>query len=335
MTKYLFLFLFFIALTISAQSSKEKGLNSINKESAKAHIGFLASDALEGREAGKHGSRIASEYIKAALQDMGINPLRESYFQPFEAYSKERQKRTRFYVHPDSIARYKNETAHRKLAMRNVLGCIEGKKKDEFVVIGAHFDHLGIDESLARDKIYNGADDNASGVSASLQIAKAFMISGQKPERTIIFAFWDGEELGLLGSEYFMLNFPNPSQIKGYLNFDMIGRNNNEAKPKHVVYFYTESHPAFGDWLKNDIKEYCLDLEPDYRPWDKPIGGSDNASFAKREIPIIWYHTDGHPDYHQPSDHMDKINWTKLVNITKAAYLNLWNLANLRIGANQ
>ena len=109
----------------------------------------------------------------------------------------------------------------------------------------------------------------------------------------------------------------------------MIGRNNTEAKPKHVVYFYTEAHPAFGEWLKNDVEKYGLQLEPNYRPWDRPIGGGDNGSFAKRDIPIIWYHTDGHPDYHQPSDHADRINYEKVVEITRAAYLNLWNMANL------
>ncbi len=111
----------------------------------------------------------------------------------------------------------------------------------------------------------------------------------------------------------------------------MIGRNNNEAKPTHVVYFYTEAHPAFGDWLKNDIKKYNLNLAPDYRPWDNPVGGSDNGSFAKIGIPIIWYHTDGHPDYHQPSDHADRINWDKVVNITKASFLNMWYMANEKV----
>ena len=262
---------------------------------------------------------------------MGLKPLNEdSYFQSFEAYSPERQKRVRFSVHPDSIQKYSQLPAHRKLELRNVLGYIEGKNKNEYVVMGAHYDHLGMDEVLDGDKIYNGADDNASGVSAVLQIAKAFLASGEKPERTIIFALWDGEELGLLGSEYFMQTCPFASDIKGYVNFDMIGRNNDEQKPKHVVYFYTEAHPQFGEWLKNDIETYKLGLEPNYRPWDKPIGGSDNASFAKRDVPVIWYHTDGHPDYHQPSDDADKINWDKLVEITKAAYLNLWNLANLK-----
>lgn len=331
MKKTIFPFLLFISISLFSQSTKEKGFATINKESAKAYIGFLASDALEGREAGRHGGRVAGEYVKSVLQDMGLKPLNEdSYFQPFEAYSPERQKRVRFSVHPDSIQKYSQLPAHRKLELRNVLGYIEGKNKNEYVVMGAHYDHLGLDEVLDGDKIYNGADDNASGVSAVLQIAKAFLASGEKPERTIIFALWDGEELGLLGSEYFMQTCPFASDIKGYVNFDMIGRNNDEQKPKYVVYFYTEAHPQFGEWLKSDIKTYDLGLEPNYRPWDKPIGGSDNASFAKRDVPVIWYHTDGHPDYHQPSDHADKINWDKLVEITKAAYLNLWNLANLK-----
>lgn len=331
MKKTIFPFLLFISISLFSQSTKEKGFATINKESAKAYIGFLASDAVEGREAGRHGGRVAGEYVKSVLQDMGLKPLNEdSYFQPFEAYSPERQKRVRFSVHPDSIQKYSQLPAHRKLELRNVLGYIEGKNKNEYVVMGAHYDHLGMDEVLDGDKIYNGADDNASGVSAVLQIAKAFLASGEKPERTIIFALWDGEELGLLGSEYFMQTCPFASDIKGYVNFDMIGRNNDEQKPKYVVYFYTEAHPQFGEWLKSDIKTYGLGLEPNYRAWDKPIGGSDNASFAKRDIPVIWYHTDGHPDYHQPSDHADKINWDKLVEITKAAYLNLWNLANLK-----
>ncbi|WP_029905533.1 M28 family metallopeptidase [Prevotella sp. 10(H)] len=330
MNKIILCLLLLIPVSSFAQNPKEKGLASINRQSAEAYIGLLANDALQGREAGKQGNCIAAEYIKAVLQDMGIKPLNNSsYFQPFEAYSRERQKRTRFSVHPDSIVKYKGEQAFRKLELRNVLGYIEGKRKHEYVIVGAHYDHLGMDESLAGDNIYNGADDNASGVSAVLQIAKAFIASDEKPERTVIFAFWDGEELGLLGSEYFVANCPFVSSIKGYLNFDMIGRNNNESNPEHVVYFYTESHSDFGRWLKDDITKYNLKLKPDYRPWDKPIGGSDNASFAKRDIPLIWYHTDGHPDYHQPSDHTERINWDKLIDITKASFLNMWNMANL------
>ena len=320
--------LLYLNVSAWAQTPKEEGLKVININSAKAYINFLSSDELEGREAGTRGGRIAAEYIVASLRDMGIEALGTDYYQPFEAYNRERSKRGRFQVHPDSIIKYKNYIHHQKLSMNNILAKIEGKRKDEYVIIGAHYDHLGIDPMLAGDKIYNGADDNASGVSAVLQIAKAFLASGVQPERTIIFALWDGEEKGLLGSKYFTQTFPHISNVKGYLNFDMIGRNSDEAKPAHVVYFYTEAHPAFGKWLKDDIKTYGLNLTPAYRPWDRPIGGSDNSSFAILDIPIIWYHTDAHPDYHMPSDHADSLNWDKVLNITKAAYLNMWNLAN-------
>ena len=287
---------------IYAQTAVDRGLNSINRVSAEAIVGFLADDELQGREAGTIYSRIAARYLAASLKEAGINPLYDdSYFQHFEACAKERQQKgARWQVHPDSISSLKNGT-YRVLRMANVLGIIPGEKTDEYVIVGAHFDHLGVDETLANDPIYNGADDNASGVSAVLQIARAFKASGKN---------------GFIG------------KVKGYLNFDMIGRNSKPECPNHVVYFYTASHPAFGKWLKDDIIRYGLHLEPDYRSWDRPVGGSDNASFAVLDIPIIWYHTDGHPDYHQPSDHADRLNWEKVVDITKASFLNMWNLAN-------
>lgn len=325
------LFLFFISLghALSAQAPVEKGLQSINKQAAEAYVGFLADDELEGREAGFRGSRIAREYIVSCLRLIGVPPLDDSYGQPFDAYRKERQKRARFEVHPDSVAALKKEV-HQRLSMCNVLAAIRGKNENEYVIVGAHYDHLGIDPALEGDKIYNGADDNASGVSAVLQIAKAFVVSGKQPERTVVFAFWDGEEKGLLGSEYFVRTCPFIENVKGYLNFDMIGRNSNEKEPAQFDYFYTESHPVFADWIKKDISRYKLDLVPVYHPWNRPVGGSDNASFAKRDIPVIWYHTNGHPDYHMPGDHAGKINWNKLVDITRASFLNLWNMANLK-----
>ena len=194
--------------------------------------------------------------------------------------------------------------------------------------MGAHYDHLGYDPMLDGDKIYNGADDNASGVSAVLQIARAFLATGEQPERTVIFAFWDGEEKGLLGSKYFAQVYPDIKKVKGYLNFDMIGRNMDESRPKHVAFMYTEATPAFGEWLKKDVKQYNLQLEPDYRPWDNPVGGSDNATFARLQIPIMWYHTNGHPDYHMPGDEAYKINWEKVVEISKASFLGAWKMAN-------
>ena len=181
------------------------------KQNAEAYIGFLASDELEGREAGFQGGRIAAEYIVSNLKTMGIAPLNESYYQPFEAYNKERQKRGRFQVHPDSIAQLK-QGVHQKLSMRNILGKIEGKNPNEYVIIGAHYDHLGFDPMLDGDQIYNGADDNASGVSAVLQVAKAFLASGEQPQRTVIletgftpFQFVTGQETDI-GFRIFLID---------------------------------------------------------------------------------------------------------------------------------
>ena len=140
-------FLCNFSLLLSAQTNVEKGLQSINRSSAEATINFLASDELQGREAGFHGSRVTSEYIASLLQWMGVSPLADSYFQPFDAYRKERQKKGRLEVHPDSIAKLKQEV-HQKLSMRNVLGMIPGKNTKEYVIVGAHFDHLGIDPAL-------------------------------------------------------------------------------------------------------------------------------------------------------------------------------------------
>lgn len=163
--------LIFSVQSTLGQSAREKGLESINRTSAEAIVGFLASDELQGREAGKNGSKIAACYLMSCLKETGIAPLeKDNYYQPFEAYNKERQLRGKWQVHPDSITILKQGT-HRVLQMSNVLGFIPGERTDEYVIVGAHFDHLGIDETLANDRIYNGADDNASGVSAVLQIA--------------------------------------------------------------------------------------------------------------------------------------------------------------------
>ena len=316
-----------LSTSIWAESPEKKGLEVICRENAEAYIGFLASDALKGREAGTQWGKIAGEYIVSNLKTLGISPLYDSYFQPFEAYRKERQKKGRYQVHPDSAAVLKQEV-HQKLSMNNILGVIEGRSTDEYVIIGAHYDHLGYDPMIEGDRIYNGADDNASGVSAVLQIAEAFTAAGRQPERTIIFAFWDGEEKGLLGSEYFTLAFKDMDKVKAYINFDMIGRNADESNPGYLMYFYTASCPAFGEWMKDSIEKYGLDLAPDYRPWDRPVSGSDNASFARRDVPVIWYHTAGHPDYHMPGDHAERINWNKVVDITKAAFISAWRLAD-------
>lgn len=312
--------------TVWAQTPQEKGLQSINQLTAEAHVAFLADDDLEGREAGTQGGRIAGDYIVSMLKSLGIRPVGDSYYHPFEVYHAERQKKgQRWQVEPDSIAKLK-QVVHQKLSLNNVLGMIEGKNKNEYVIVGAHYDHLGIDPMLDGDQIYNGADDNASGVAAVLQIMKAFVASGVQPERTVVFAFWDGEEFGLLGSQYFTDHFAEMSKVKGYLNFDMVG---SGTSSKYLMYFFTAAHPKLGEWLKNDINKYHFStFEPDYRAWENPVGGSDQQSFHLKGVPIVWFHTGGQPHYNQPSDEASTINYPKLTDITRASYLTTWHLAN-------
>lgn len=308
-------------ITVYAQTSVdtqsiEKGLNAITRENAIKYIEILAHDSLEGREAGKSGGLRAAEFLKRTFEEMGIKPWRGKYFQPF------------------SGSRY-GGTSSENPNMQNVLGYIKGKKADEVVIVGAHYDHVGVKFNNTNDSIYNGADDNASGTSAVLQVAKAFVESGEKPERTIIFALWDGEEKGLLGSSYFVedhfkyLPIPlvEPITIKGYINLDMIGRN-EEGGGTYVVAFRSKSTPVFEEWIKDGVETYKLNLSPEFRDPNSMPGGSDHMPFDMKGVPYIFYYTGMHPDYHRESDHADKINFDKVTDISKVAFLNLWNMAN-------
>lgn len=312
-----------------ANAAMERGLQSISEDAARAHVYFLADDLLEGRRAGERGAQIARQYIIAQMRQASVRPFRgDNYEQRFEAYARNSlHRRPRYFVEADSVAQIRGGE-HCRLSLSNVLAAIPGRRQDEYVVVGAHYDNEGMDADLDGDKIYNGADDNASGVSAVLQIMRAFAESGMQPGRTVAFALWDGEEEGLLGSRYFTNNAGDMKAVRGYVNFDMIGGNNRADDPAYMVYFYTESHPAFGNWLRSDIQRYGLRLNPNYRAWDNPVGGSDQGSFAKKGVPIVWYHTDAQPHYNHPSDEAATLNYAKLTDITRAAFLATWRLAN-------
>lgn len=302
MSRFPLLAVVLLLLSFSASSQKyiERGYRTILSSDARIFVETLAADSMQGRDAGEEGGRMAAAYIVSLLKEWGIEPLdNEGYLRPFAVEDCE---------------------------MNNILAIIPGKSK-EFVVVGAHYDHVGVGVAVDGDSCYNGADDNASGVSAVLQIARAVKGMHKTPERGIIFAFWDGEEMGLLGSRHFVENCAFLSDVSAYMNFDMIGRGPLD-NPKHLTYFYTASHPVFGDWLKEDMAVRGFSFIPDYRAWDNPIGGSDNAYFAKSGVPVVWYHTEGHPDYHLPSDTADKIDYEKMTDITRAAFLCAWRLAN-------
>ena len=319
------------ALPAEAKKDKttpeQKGLLAINRPTAEAHVGFLASDALKGRESGTEHGHIAGEYLIAVLKQMNATPLFDNSFaQPFDAYSYERRN-AGFTVNPESVEKIK-KVPHRVAPMRNILAKIEGRNPEEIVIVGAHYDHLGFDPMLVGDKIFNGADDNASGVQAVLQILAAFLATGQQPERTVIFALWDGEERGLLGSTFFVNNFAQMKKVKGYMNFDMIGRDCAEGRPNHFTLMHAPKDSVFTAWLNSDIAQYSLALDPQFKTGEDFNNGSDQVPFFKAGIPFVWYQTGGHPDFHMPTDETSRINWDKMVEITKASFLCLWKMAN-------
>lgn len=225
-----------------------------------------------------------------------------------------------------------------KMRGQNIIGYIEGtEKKNESVFITAHYDHLGVRDSL----LHPGADDNASGTSAVMELARVFQqaaADGHRPLRNIYFMLVSGEEKGLLGSKYFVKRPPVPlDEIVVDLNIDMIGR----TDPKHdslndpnYVYIIgsnklsTELH-EISERVNDSITKLHLDYEYN-KPGDpnRFYFRSDHYNFAKNNIPVIFYFNGTHSDYHQPGDTADKINTKLLARRARLVFLTAWEVAN-------
>lgn len=197
-----------------------------------------------------------------------------------------------------------------KAVGRNVAGYLEGSDpilKDEYIVVGAHFDHLGwgVDGSMYRGDepmIHNGADDNASGTAGLLELAEKFAANSELLNRSIVFMGFNAEELGLLGSNYTVNNFPvDLNQTVAMINMDMIGRLSDE---KSLTIIGTGTSSIWKNLLEEN-NTYEFDLKFNDDGW----GGSDHQSFTLKEIPVLFFFTGIHEDYHKPSDDWDKINY--------------------------
>lgn len=209
--------------------------------------------------------------------------------------------------------------------VRNVLGILEGTNPDQIIILGAHYDHLG----MANGYIWNGADDNGSGTVGVMTIAKAFKESGIKPSKTIIFAFWGAEEEGLLGSRYYVENLQYPKKnLRLNVNFDMISRYVSENEPKKVSMIYTESCSVFRTITEENIKKYNIDLDVDFQPSKDPPGGSDHRSFVAEGIPVMRFKPGHREQYHTPDDETDSVNWDIMEKIIKISFANIWDLSN-------
>jgi len=220
--------------------------------------------------------------------------------------------------------KFKTTINSQMLRVRNVIGVLEGKDTKNAIVIGGHYDHLGIRDGW----IYNGADDNASGTVGVMTIAKAMMATGKKPEKTIIFCAWTGEEKGLIGSGYFADNHYDYNLLCN-LNYDMISRNSpGEDQDKKISMTFTSTFPLFKDLAEKHNADYGLDFDISFRGSEQPGGGSDHAPFARKGIPVFYFMAGFPPEYHQPQDHVELVKWDKMLNIIKLGYLNIYELAN-------
>jgi hypothetical protein len=211
------------------------------------------------------------------------------------------------------------------VAVKNVIGVIEGNNPDQVIVLGAHYDHLGIGKGY----IWNGADDNASGTVGVMTLAKAIMGTGRKPEKTIIVALWTAEEEGFLGSRYYVENLAYPlKNLRLNVNFDMISRYIADNDIKKVIMTYSSSCPQFRGITEENLKKYDIDLVVDYQPSDDPPGGSDHRSFVGAGVPIMRFKPGHREEYHTPSDEINTVNWDIMEKIVKISFANIWELAN-------
>lgn len=286
MNKY-FLLIFLLSFSIVHAQISEKSL--------KKHISFLASDKMKGRQTGSKEVGMAATYIEKQFKKYGLTPMGDNGFrQSFEAKVKR-------VVVADSIRK-----------AENIIGFLDNGAAYT-IVIGAHYDHIGYGDlgnskdSLNIGKIHNGADDNASGTAGLLELAKHYATNKTREPFNLLFIAFCAEELGLIGSKYFVENPTVPlDKIHWMLNMDMIGRYNPDNGVA-VIGFGTSSYfPEIFKGITPDIKFYT---------GKDGNGGSDQTSFYKKNIPVLFFHTGGHPDYHKTGDDTHKIDFKALKSI--------------------
>jgi Zn-dependent M28 family amino/carboxypeptidase len=222
------------------------------------------------------------------------------------------------------------------LQSNNVIGYIEGTdKKDEYLVVSAHFDHLG----KRGDDIYYGADDNGSGSSLLLELAQSFqqaVLEGQRPSRSIVFCWFTGEEKGLLGSKYYAEYpvFPLQSTVVN-VNVDMVGRTDDKYNDKTDYTYVIGSDRLSSDLHKinESMNQQYTQIVLDYKYNDEADPNqfyyrSDHYNFARNGVPAIFFFTGTHKDYHRTTDTVDKILFDKMVPIGKLIFQTTYEIAN-------
>lgn len=318
MRKFLAILLVFITVPVFAQMTDRQDFTEqfavYSNKYAQEVINHMAHKKFKGREAGTKENRKIMEFISNELSGAGVDVRIQDITAADLA---------------DAIGEPKPGKSYPE-NMGNVIGKIKGKHHNKYVIVGAHYDHLGKKKGAG---IHPGADDNASGIVALLSLAKMIKASGITPEYTILFCAWDGEEKGLLGSKYFVEKWfaerAASDSICYYMNFDMVGRTANPAHPA-VTFAWNDNYPFIKDQCIKAAKEIPGPFEIIYdQRFGDGKGGSDYAPFSKRNIPFVaWMEDEMHPDYHKPGDTPDKIHWIKLRKTVLLAYGVLWQWVN-------
>lgn len=303
---YLLLLLTLLWIDSSAQSD-------ITVSELKNHIEFLASEKNAGRYPGTKGTKRVVRYLKKDFKKTGLQSFNNSYTQNFKA-----------------VLRVEKGEAPKPVTKAcNVLGFLEGNDpelKNEFIVLGAHYDHLGMggpsSKSNRKNAIHYGADDNASGTATLLEIAEKMASNKIQLKRSVIFIAFGAEEQGLLGSKYFVEHPTVPlNEIKLMINMDMVGRMNSE---NHV---YVNGAGTYPDGV-NFIQKLGASLGLTPVVHSGSVGGSDHVSFYKKDLSVMGVHTGAHPQYHKPEDTIDLINFPGQKQISEFIYRAMMEFAS-------
>jgi hypothetical protein len=275
------------------------------------------------------GKTSADNLIRITISAKSANEILNGTGIDAEIYRNRADKREKFAI-PELSGRsvyLKSTIKTSQVAVRNILGIIEGKNPGKFIVLGAHYDHIG----MGNGYIWNGADDNGSGTVGVMTVARALMATGEKPETSIIFALWTSEEEGLLGSRYFVRNLDFPvGDLKLNMNFDMISRYIADDQPNKVTMTYTSSFPLFREITARNLEKYKIDLLVDYQPSANPPGGTDHRSFVEAGVPVIRFKPGHREEYHTPKDEAGTVSWDIMEKIIKICFADTWDLANER-----
>jgi Zn-dependent M28 family amino/carboxypeptidase len=287
--KKISIYILFISSIFSCQTESNKN----SSQQIKEDVSFLADDKLEGRQTGTPGELKAAVYIQNRFKNLGLTSKgTNGFYQDFNFKPK---------TNPHEEVKFTKNTDG-TITGRNVIGFLDNKAENT-VIIGAHFDHLGYggDGSLYRDStkaIHNGADDNASGIAVMLDLINK--LKKKNTNNNYLFMAFSGEEMGLLGSNYFVKNPTIDTKSVSYMiNMDMVGR----LKDSALAVYGTGTSPAFKQTLKSQNNNFKLIQK------ESGVGPSDHTSFYLADIPVLHFFTGQHSDYHKPSDDVETLNY--------------------------